>query len=360
MSPYKALVLDTNHHLTLGMPAATSTVAEEPEELARFRQQWFEELRAKKKAPTSEEAAGSAPSTSTSTDLPAHPHPRPHPHHSQRRASHDASSPPPNARQPAPRATAAPMGPALQRAVEVYRKAILHEQRSELDDALRLYRTAFRMEPNVDRAYHLLEDEQQRKVTTAPAPAHKVYHHKAASDEVAADHLAHELEGLALGPARIPVAHARGDGFVTGTLAGLVASWSDGLSFEPENEDEGAPIKTMPDEMLLLVLRRLDHTSIERFARVNRKARVLTLDASLWRRVVPVHSRSVVASTYISRPIAKTIYQPPQVSDDEDFDALALKYMTDYRRLYIEHPRVRYDGVYIAVCHYMYVSVPNS
>ncbi len=27
----------------------------------------------------------------------------------------------------------------------------------------------------------------------------------------------------------------------------------------------------------------------------------------------------------------------------------------DYRRLYIEHPRVRYDGVYIAVCHYMYV-----
>ncbi|KAI0708819.1 hypothetical protein C8T65DRAFT_206191 [Cerioporus squamosus] len=315
------------------MTATTTTAAEESEELARFRQQWFEELRAKKKVPTSEEVAGRAPSSSTSTDLPGHPHPRPH--LSQRRASHDASSPPPVARKPTPRATPAPMGPALQRAVEVYRKAILHEQRSELDDALRLYRTAFRMDPNVDRAYHLMEDEQQRRATMAPVPAHKVHHHKSASSGGAVDHLAHELEGVELGPARIPVAHARGDGFVTGTLAGLVASWSDGLSFEPENEQEGIPIKTMPDEMLLLVLRLLDHTSVERFARVNRKARVLTLDASLW------------------RPIAKTIYQPPQVSDDEDFEALVLKYMTDYRRLYIEHPRVRYDGVYIAVCHYM-------
>ena len=51
----------------------------------------------------------------------------------------------------------------------------------------------------------------------------------------------------------------------------------------------------------------------------------------------------------------KTIYQPPQIADDEDVEALVTKYMTDYRRVYIEHPRVRYDGVYIAVCHYMYV-----
>ncbi len=273
------------------MPAATTAVTGDSDELARFRQQWLEELRAKKKVPASEEVAGSAPSASTSADVPAHPHPHPHSHSSQQRGSHDASSPPPAARKPAARVTPAPMGPALQRAVDVYRKAILHEQRSELDDALRLYRTAFRMDPNVDRAYHLMEDEQQRRATTAPAPAHKVQHHKTASSESATGHLAHELEGLALGPARIPVAHAQGDGFVTGMLARLVASWSDGLSFEPANEQEGIPIKTMPDEMLLLVLRRLDHTSVERFARVNRKARVLTLDASLWRRVVSIQSK---------------------------------------------------------------------
>ena len=53
--------------------------------------------------------------------------------------------------------------------------------------------------------------------------------------------------------------------------------------------------------------------------------------------------------------MVKTIYQPPQIADDEELGALVTKYMTDYRRVYIEHPRVRYDGVYIAVCHYMYV-----
>ena len=53
--------------------------------------------------------------------------------------------------------------------------------------------------------------------------------------------------------------------------------------------------------------------------------------------------------------MVKTIYQPPQIADEEEVDDLVTKYMMDYRRVYIEHPRVRFDGVYIAVCHYMYV-----
>jgi F-box protein 9 len=31
------------------------------------------------------------------------------------------------------------------------------------------------------------------------------------------------------------------------------------------------------------------------------------------------------------------------------------QYESDWRRMYVEQPRVRLDGVYIAVCHYMYV-----
>jgi len=30
--------------------------------------------------------------------------------------------------------------------------------------------------------------------------------------------------------------------------------------------------------------------------------------------------------------------------------------MFDYRRVFIEQPRVRTDGVYIAICHYMLVT----
>ena len=29
------------------------------------------------------------------------------------------------------------------------------------------------------------------------------------------------------------------------------------------------------------------------------------------------------------------------------------RHLSDYRRVYIEHPRVRLDGVYIAICHYV-------
>ena len=66
------------------------------------------------------------------------------------------------------------------------------------------------------------------------------------------------------------------------------------------------------------------------------------------------HEFSFLNIPCLCRPVVETIYQPPQVPDDQELDALVLKYMMDYRRVYIEHPRVRYDGVYIAVCHYMY------
>lgn len=40
-------------------------------------------------------------------------------------------------------------------------------------------------------------------------------------------------------------------------------------------------------------------------------------------------------------------------------DIIAEAYFFDYRRMFIEHPRLRLDGVYIAVCHYMYVASQN-
>lgn len=58
----------------------------------------------------------------------------------------------------------------------------------------------------------------------------------------------------------------------------------------------------------------------------------------------------------VPRELVHTTYIPPQIQDDETVDVIAEQYMTDYRRLYVEHPRLRLDGVYIAVCHYMCVS----
>ncbi|PIL25140.1 hypothetical protein GSI_13029 [Ganoderma sinense ZZ0214-1] len=318
------------------MPGSKSGVQTEgSDELARFRQQWLEEVR-KKKTHTSQDdtrATTSSKAVEAATHSPPH---SPSAHRTTHRRTSHHDEPAVVIKPGAPREAVAQFSPTLQRAVEVYQKAVQHEQKSELDDALRLYRTAFRLDTNVDRAYHLMEDELHRKAAAA-ASTEKQSHKKTPSGTApaAVDGLLPEMQGLELGPARIPVAHVRGEGFVTGTLASLISSWPPELTFERESEEDEVPIKMLPDELLMIILRLLDHTALERFAKVNKKARVITLDASIW------------------RPMVQAIYKPPQITDDDELETLVAKYMTDYRRVYIEHPRVRYDGIYIAVCHYI-------
>ncbi|KAI0675714.1 hypothetical protein C8Q78DRAFT_964066 [Trametes maxima] len=319
------------------MSVPSTAGSEELEELARFRQQWLEEVRGKKKASLPQDITTSTPAAPSSIQV-AHPPPHSPPAHqsSHRRLSYGAPSSPPALKKASTSVAPAPFGPALQRAVEVYKKAVQHEQRAELDDALRLYRTAFRMDNNVDRAYHMVEEEMLRRTAASPSAAPpKTHHRKTSSTAGSIEVLAQGVQNIELDASHVPVAHVRGEGFVTGTLAGLISSWPGNLTFEAEDEQEGAPIEHLPDELLVMVLRLLDHTALERFGRVNRKARVVSLDASIW------------------RPKVQRLLKPPQISDEEVFEALVLRYMTDYRRVYIEHPRVRYDGVYIAVCHYI-------
>lgn len=119
-------------------------------------------------------------------------------------------------------------------------------------------------------------------------------------------------------------------------LAQVIKSFPEHLVFEPEDEKDGRPpINLIPDELLLKILRTLDYTTIERFATVSRKARVLCLDSAIWRDFV-----------YLA-------YKPPQIADDESLTDIVKQYGSDYRRVYMEHPRLRLDGVYIAVCHYV-------
>lgn len=47
-------------------------------------------------------------------------------------------------------------------------------------------------------------------------------------------------------------------------------------------------------------------------------------------------------------------YKPPQLTQ-ATLDAAVEQSLYDYRRVFIEQPRVRTDGLYISVCHYMYV-----
>ncbi|KAI0083944.1 hypothetical protein BDY19DRAFT_899405, partial [Irpex rosettiformis] len=317
----------------------------EREELARFREEWKAEVRQRQThtATTTSTFTASAPgqpqpdTIHAETTLRERPRFVPHiPPSSFAEAEMAGSSVAIAAAAVKSRDPASmPLPPKLNRALEVYEQAVSHEQRSELDEALRLYRQAFRLDENVAKVYEKLEYHARARTEGLPSlaqhkdfDAHVPGHAKQKSDGGIGD-IVEGLDRVSLGKS------AAGSKVATGTLAHLVADWPSNLVFEPEELKEPILIRILPDELLVHILQFLDVTSLERFATVNRKARMLTLDSSIWR----YH--------------AEEIYVPPQISEEEDIATLLSEHMSDYRRLYIEHPRIRLDGVYIAVCHYI-------
>ncbi|KAJ7577044.1 hypothetical protein C8J56DRAFT_972185 [Mycena floridula] len=212
--------------------------------------------------------------------------------------------------------TDAPLSKGLQAALTAYRQAVRHEEHGEYDQALVLYRQAFRKDANVDRSYY------REQMIAAAALGTSLD-----SSEAQVEQLSNHME------TKIDLVNATA--IVTGTLASLVASFPETLTFEAEDELQKVPVRNIPDELIVNILRLSDPTSIERFATTTRKARVLSLDASIWRELVNL------------------TYKPPQLSDLANLRLLADRFRLDYRRLFVEHPRIRIDGVYIAVCHYI-------
>ncbi|KAJ7504312.1 hypothetical protein B0H11DRAFT_511098 [Mycena galericulata] len=214
---------------------------------------------------------------------------------------------------------------AIRQALAVYTRAVQHEQSGELDEALALYRQAFRMEPNVDRAYHT-----QEMLASISAAQTQTVSGDIGKESADVDQLSTTLQHA--------VTIKSGEehrGIVTGTIASLVESFPRELVFEPEDEEQPIHLNILPEELIIIIIRKLDHTSIERFAAVSRKARVLTLDPGIWRELVVLS------------------YKPPQVPSLESMVPVVTQYHSDFRRVYVEHPRVRLDGVYIAVCYYV-------
>jgi F-box protein 9 len=63
------------------------------------------------------------------------------------------------------------------------------------------------------------------------------------------------------------------------------------------------------------------------------------------------HSNRGVVFFY--RKLVEKTYVPPQVPSDDTIESVIEEYLADYRKIYVEYPRLRLDGVYIAVCHYV-------
>ncbi|KAF8967612.1 hypothetical protein BDZ97DRAFT_2056725 [Flammula alnicola] len=255
-------------------PAKAKTpAAEENPELIRFREEWLTELRRRKAEVNSAASSGGATVASGSDEQP----PVGTSQSPTGRAFIGTPVAPLASSGSAPKAPVPTRGlptthPAvndggittrfhasksLETALDIYRQAVEHEQRSDLDQALLLYRQAFRLHDNVDRAYHreqmlqLILKDQQELISKKPGSS-------APSTEIEDLTKAETIT-------------------VTGTLATVIQDYTTDLKFEPENENEPVFLNTLPEELVVMII-------VERFASVSKKARVLTLDPAIWRR----------------------------------------------------------------------------
>ena len=157
--------------------------------------------------------------------------------------------------------------PRLKSALETYKLAVAEEQGGNHPEATRLYRNAFRLDSNVDKAYHREELSHQRQS-----------HHSGPSLPVS-------VASLSLGDVKAFIPSQAVSS--SSSLASLLDSWPQPLLFAPEDVAITVPINRLPDELIISILSNLavsaDANSIERFATVCRRARMLSLDMSVWR-----------------------------------------------------------------------------
>ncbi|KNE90179.1 hypothetical protein PSTG_16363 [Puccinia striiformis f. sp. tritici PST-78] len=283
-------------------------------------------------------------------------------------------------------------------ALTIYARAVYYERTGLLDNALRDYRKALRLEPNVDRAYHHLKGEEiqsfENLFSTEPSftfqtehlptgstlqePLPKPYK---SSTYPPASHDSHNtykfLEYLLasfennpwIRPSdltedddqRSSVSDDRPDDEVVKNLSALEIDdhseeevpQTNELKFEPLNIDLKSYIQIVPLELFNANIfspntydRSRIHlliSTIESFARVCRLARIITLNQSLW--------RGICLSIYTHDLFVNHLPLPP-TSRLSIHDICRDRFDSDWRRLFILLPRVRLDGCYISLIRY--------
>jgi len=326
------------------------------DELTRFRQQWIEEVTA---------------TTTTNT------------------TSHQQQQQPPT------------RNPLEDSALLIYARAVYYERNGLLDNALHDYRTALRQQPNVDRAYYNLTIQdiyalESHWDSTAPF---QFRHQQSASSSSSSSLDNNEppaaQSNLDLDSSSItgstksflnylltsfrnhpwqrnpPEPVAEGDGTTEATsqdddeltqhlsklqIEGRIQEEEEEtgrrrLVFEAAEISAGCGMQRLPVEVIehtILSVAGYDRatihllvTSIERFGRVCRLARVLTLRAPVWRHICAIIYAHDLAVNQPPNPIPLRI---PSIAKS----AHAL----DWRRMFIYQPRLRLDGCYISLVRY--------
>ncbi|WRT66627.1 uncharacterized protein IL334_003586 [Kwoniella shivajii] len=292
-----------------------------------------------------------------------------------------------------------------ERAVQLYTKAVESEQSGKLNDALLLYRKAFKLDDDVDRSYarslkisSTSQSQAQSKQTQfgrsdiqndlpptpsssdiiSPTPPSVEPYSFARHIQMAPDYekasssttLTSEQSPTTSTMTK-PITPIDSPPISLSPLTAMFQSLiipPNEIQFVAAEEDLPCPISNLPNELFEPILNRLDVTSIERFGSTCWRARYLTQYSNVWKR------------------IAERIYIPPSIlplpeifSEEDEQDQgghvlnptkeetmpytvpveviqakdLAKRHRNEWRTTFVEEERVRMDGCYIAVCHYI-------
>ncbi|KAJ9099167.1 hypothetical protein QFC21_004047 [Naganishia friedmannii] len=242
------------------------------------------------------------------------------------------------------------------RAVEAYSQAIDLESSGQLNEALHLYRKAYKLDDRVDKAYHsaVVHAEATNRahvveiqvvdpavVVQATPPPLEPYvfmtHTQLAPD--------YHPRPAGVRPGQAAVAAADTHAEWQDPLTRIIATFPEDLylvDFTPEEEKWPCLLSVLPDEVVENIAFFLDVQSLERFARACKKARLVTRVAPVW------------------KYLCEKIYRPPLLPLEIKPVDLATRHGFDWRSTFLEEQRVRYDGLYISVCHYIPVDVVHS
>lgn len=276
----------------------------------------------------------------------------------------------------------APSLETIQDAVELYSQAVIAERQGRVNDALKAYRLAFRKNDEVDKLYH----RQQARVSAKEAEQRKT------PEDV--DSLAFEYERtLQIEPDYDTKRNKTRDS-TQSYVDKLMQSFTE-HPYDPEDPRRekqvvpitpkngtapvqvfhrrstlrSMPIEKLPDEILLSILSHLtaltprarypDVSSLERGWSLScRKARIMSLQATnIWRDMclgVYIAPLQIPLLPAIHPEADGTDFQQERHSDPNPCSRVCMEqYKGDWRRMWLEHPRIRTDGVYISQITYL-------
>ncbi|KAI8070056.1 hypothetical protein BC940DRAFT_332050 [Gongronella butleri] len=293
------------------MPLSPNVPPSAENDLEEFRAEWRREVAHRKN-----DALPSVSSLSLRDDPPAAPKRPPAPDHESLSGDDGAPASPEQVQSP-------------QSALEYYVQAVEQEQRGQLGQALANYRHAFRMKDNVDQEYKKL-------LLTDAKAVHPSLPGAAPSSSGNTDVFRHTV------PIAAEYEHDK-DAKWHDPLESLVDAFSsEDTTMQPRVDYKPVHLNKLPNEMIATVMKHsmlMSLASFPQLAVVCKRMFLLTRSASIW------------------RYLCEQTYRPPSLTLGAS-RRLQEKYVEEHYgghwlRMFIERPRIRYDGVYISTCHYV-------